>query len=31
MREAEQRIFIRLGAWTLAVMTVGLTLLRLTL
>ena len=31
MREGEQRLLIRLGAWTLAVMTVGLALLRLTL
>ena len=31
IRQAEQRILIRLGAWTLAVVTVGLTLLRLTL
>ena len=30
VREAEQRILIRLGAWTLAVMSVGFALLRLT-
>ena len=31
IRQAEQRILIRLGAWTLAVMSVGVALLRLTL
>ena len=30
IRQAEQRILIRLGAWTLAVMSVGVALLRLT-
>ena len=31
IRQAEQRILIRLGAWTLAVWTVGLVVFRLTL
>ncbi len=31
IREAEQRTLIRLGAWTLAVMSAGIALLRLTL
>ena len=31
IRQAEQRTLIRLGAWTLAVMSAGIALLRLTL